>query len=190
METLEFKYLTMKKIPLKEDKYVLVDDEDYDFMSRFNWYASVGGVTTRIPKQNGKYILVEMWRFLVNTKQNTGHFKKEIVYKDKNNLNLQKENLVIVDIPTTLHLNKKRTRGNFGETPTSMYKGVSCRRRMTRKKDNNIKYTPPTPWRAEITYRGKTQLKYFKTEKEAGLWYNKKAKELYGEYAYQNKIEE
>lgn len=179
----------MKKIKLTQGKYAIVDDEDFEFLNRFNWYSSIGGVVTRLPKQNGKGILIEMWKFLVNTKNENGdHFKKEISYKDKNNLNLQKENLSIVNLPTTIHSNRKRTSGNNGINPTSLYKGVSCRRRMTRKKTDNFLYTPEKSWRAEIVYKGEVFLKYFITEKEAALWYNEKAREFYGEFAYQNKI--
>ena len=56
---------------------------------------------------------------------------------------------------------------------TSKYKGV---RRINRK----------TPWEAEIS--GK-YIGVFKTEKEAALAYNTKAKELFDQYAYLNALE-
>ena len=70
------------------------------------------------------------------------------------------------------------------ENKTSIYKGVSLSARGSK----------INPWRGMITKRdnnGKRVCfrKSFKTEREAGLWYNKKAKELFGEFAYQNKID-
>jgi len=179
----------MKQIQLTQGKFAIVDDEDFDFLNRFSWYPAIGGVITRLPKQNGKTVYIEMWRFLLTTKNEKGeHFKKEVLYIDKNNLNLQKSNLKIINIPTTLHTNRKRSVGNGGLTPTSLYKGVSCQRRMSRKKNGNGFYQPIKPWRAEIQYEGNVHTKTFATEKEAALWYNEKSKEFYGEHAYQNEI--
>lgn len=183
----------MKEIKMfNSNNFAIVDDEDYPYLSRFKWHSSENngnGVITTLPKQNGKHIHLEMWKLLVDMKNKGTGFKKEIVYKDKNNYNLQKENLVLVDIPSTLHINRKTRFGRNGIKPTSKYKGVSCRRRMTRKKTGNFLYTPDKPWRAEITRNGKLKIKYFAKEKDGAIWYNEMAKEFYGDFAYQNKIE-
>jgi hypothetical protein len=61
---------------------------------------------------------------------------------------------------------------------SSKYKGVSWNKRLNK-------------WRAKITKDGKnTNIGLFSHESEAALAYNEKAKELFGEYAYLNKIEE
>ena len=62
------------------------------------------------------------------------------------------------------------------ENVTCKYKGVSF-------------YKKYGTWRAQIQYcKTKTHLGYYKTQKEAGEAYNKKATELFGEFAMLNKI--
>jgi hypothetical protein len=177
----------MKRIPLTRGEYAIVDDEDYVYLSRFKWYNKTSGVQAKFRKQNKDYFWLNMWQLLVDTAHTKGPYIKEIVYKDKNRLNLQKDNLLLVEIPNTLHLNKKLQSKN-GLEPTSYYKGVSKKRKKSRGKEK-FYYYPPNPWRAEIRHKGKVILKYFATEKEAALWYNEKAREFYGEFAYQNKID-
>ncbi len=59
-----------------------------------------------------------------------------------------------------------------------MYKGVCYRPSQS----NASKYE------AVIQKEGKAYRKRFSSEIAAALWYNKMAKELYGDIAYQNKI--
>jgi hypothetical protein len=78
----------------------------------------------------------------------------------------------------TTHQNIMNTGGSKSKNATSKYKGVS--------------FHPVCGlWRGRIKLKGKVfSLGYFKTPEEAGLAYNKKAKELFGDHAYLNKIEE
>lgn len=70
-----------------------------------------------------------------------------------------------------------KRKDNNVKNVTSKYKGVNLNRKTN-------------TWRARIQYNGvKISLGYFKTQEEAGLAYNKKAIELFGEYAHLNKIE-
>lgn len=63
-------------------------------------------------------------------------------------------------------------------TNTSGYKGV-------------IWYKPTKKWRATIKAQGKFyHLGYYRTKEAAALAYNKKALEVFGEFAHLNKIEE
>ena len=76
----------------------------------------------------------------------------------------------------TRNQNQMNTRS--AENSTSMYKGVSLRR-------------GDGKWVSQISKNGKKYyLGYFTCEKKAALVYNEKAKELFGEYASLNKIEE
>lgn len=160
----------MKKIKLTKGKYAIVDDEDYSYLNRFRWVYTKGVFATLI-REAGRYVLVPMGHFLMKSKSNA-----QINHKNNDDLDFRKSNLMYVFIGKKTHRGKKR-KSHFGRKCTSKYKGISKRegRRM--------------PWSASIQ---KDKIHYrlgvFKTEKEAALAYNKKAKELYGEFAFQNKL--
>lgn len=100
-----------------------------------------------------------------------------IGFKNKNTLDNRRENLFGVSKGYNLARTRKRKTVN-GEQPTSKYKGV-CRR---------IK-RGQLYWEVRISKDKKTHyIGSYKTERQAGLAYNNKALELYGEFAYQNKI--
>ena len=176
----------MKKIPLTRGKYAMVDDEDYPYLSRFTWHCSseISGseraeLAIRVEK---KVVDILMERFLIDIPKN--NYCYMILHKDKNGLNNQKDNLFLGFTGQKNQWQKKQGMRN-GKKYTSIYKGV-CR---------NKKNGKPTNWRAYISLNTnikekKKQIKLgnFETEKEAAIVYNKRAKELYGEFAYQNKI--
>jgi len=159
----------MKRIKLTKGKYAIVDNEDYPYLSRFDWQTSstettrgvIGyGATTAI---NGK--IIYMNRFLLKSKSNY-----RVSYKNGNHLDCRKKNLFYSASTDILHRCKKRVGA------TSKYKGVSFNK-------NRGKYCVAITKQRVAYYLG-----YFINERDAGLAYNKKAKELYGELAYQNNI--
>ena len=101
-----------------------------------------------------------------------------ITFKNKNTLDYRKDNLFGVSHGVKVSRRRKvkiTTRGNI---PTSKYKGVCIRRR------NGI-----IVWEARVSKDDKTYyLGSYTSQRDAGRAYNEKARELYGEFAYQNKV--
>lgn len=158
----------MKCIKLTKNKRAIVDDEDYPYLSRFSWHLSSknwGRPITYFTSEKNEAIGISMSRFLM-----TKHSKHRIIYKNKNQLDNRKENLVSAPVSVVAHLAEKK------KGMSSKHKGV-CYKKRDKK------------WYADINKNGKRiALGSFQNEKEAALAYNEKAKELYGEFSYQNKI--
>ena len=159
----------MKEIKLVNNKGIaLVDDEDYELLSKFNWIFSkkdVGYAQVRV-YINGKWTTKKMHQLLINATK-----KFQVDHIDGNGLNNQKFNLRIV----TRSQNKMN--GNKYKNSSSIFKGVSwCKR------DNK--------WRANIRLNKKLYfLGSFINEIDAAKAYNEKAKELFGKYAKLNEVE-
>jgi hypothetical protein len=173
----------MKRIPLTQGKYAIVDDEDYPFLSRFSWQANrcngVDSVATNFKLQNGRWVAIPMNRFLYKPK-----IQYRVIFANKNALDNRKENIKL--IPSAVFNGtackmyiRFAVKGKMRRNPTSIYKGVSF------VKDKRYKNKK---WKSTIQFQGKQEVKMFATEKEGAIWYNEKAKELFGEFAYQNKI--
>lgn len=161
----------MKKIKLTKNKYAIVDDEDYPYLNRFNWHAAKKGnnyyaVMTKIKRKLGVDFGIYMHEFVINLNSYDC-----ITFLNKNTLDYRKENLFGVSNGVKAARAKKRNGDH-----TSKYKGVCFRERTGL-------------YEARITKNKKTYyLGSFKDEQKAAIAYNKKAKELYGKFAYQNKI--
>lgn len=165
----------MKKIPLTQGKFAIVDDEDFAYLSRFNWYVMDRQgflyAERRIEVDTKRGHDVNMKHFIIDGK---GGYS--IAFKSKDTLDLRKENLIFVTTKTRANRATKAT------GKSSDYKGVWFN-----------KTCPNKPWCANIEQtlsNGKIKRfrKQFATENEAGRQYNKIALEWFGDYAYQNKI--
>jgi len=163
----------MKKIKLTRGKFAIVDDEDYPYLLRFSWHyildrSGNGHAGTTIHQKRGASFTLYMEVFLIkNGKMKNGKCMV-ITHLNRNTLDNRKKNLFLVGAIISAGRHRKK-KGKF----TSEYKGVSfCRNRWHMCiKSNNIRFD-----------------KVFKTEKEAAEAYNKKARELFGKFAYQNVI--
>ncbi|KIP28272.1 AP2/ERF family transcription factor [Bacillus thuringiensis] len=161
----------VKEISLQNDMLAIVDDEDYERVSQYNWsYFIHSGTQIRIQRyfDNKKKLSETLQSFILN--QNS----KEMIitFLDGNQLNFQKDNLKITDAK---YISQKR-KGN--RNSTSKYKGVSWDK--IRKK-----------WMSSIKNNEQTMyLGRYDSENDAALAYNKAAIEIFGEHAYQNKIGE
>ena len=154
----------MKKIKLTNNKYTLVDDEDYKYLSQFKWIYRRGYATRFVYFKNSNkgYAL---HREVIKVKKN-----QMLDHINRNTLDNRKNNLRICNKAQNA-MNCKIHKHN-----TSGYKGVSWFR--TSKK-----------WRAYIVISNKQKhLGLFKTKKDAAIAYNTSAKKLFGEFANLNVI--
>jgi hypothetical protein len=143
-----------------------IDEEDFDLISSYKWYEAktlnVSYATAYFGGGRKNRKMMKMHRLILNA-----HKGEMIDHIDGNGLNNKKSNLRI----STNQLNQANTR-NFNN-PTG-YKGV---------------YKEGNRYRARIGFCGKgVHLGCFSTPEEAAIAYNQKAKELYGENSYLNKV--
>lgn len=153
-----------KEIRLTQEKVALVDDEDFERLNQYKWYAMRGDATYYASRKAGT------WRA-----QQTILMHNDVLpteegctpdHVDGNGLNNQKHNLR----PATRHqqagnVNKKRG-------SRSRYKGVS------------VSASRINPWAAFISVDGvNTYLGIFPTEEQAAREYDASARNIFGEFA-------
>jgi len=168
----------MKKIKLTQGKETLVDDDDYEMLNEHKWHAAKAGnkyyaVRSLSTQSDGTRKRLKMHRAIIKPTD-----ELEIDHRNGNTLDNRKENL-----RECTHQQNQANR-RLGKDNTSGYKGVSYKKR---NKDMINEHSKP--WEVRIRYNGKRlYLGAYKTKEEAALAYNKKAIELYGEYAYLNNV--
>lgn len=154
----------MKLVPLTQNRSAQVDDEDYKWLMLWKWHYHFTGYA-RKHDDNDNHKIIDMHRFINNTPEgmSTDHV-------DGNRLNNQKINLRTCTHAQNIMNSRKMKKGS------SVYKGVHWS-------------TRSNCWYARIVFNYKLiHLGVFKNEKKAGLAYNNKAKELFGEFARLNDI--
>jgi len=154
-----------KRIPLTQGKFAIVDDEDYERLSRFKWYTGKSRNTfyaVRSVKIMGKWITRKMDRDILNVP-----IGFQVDHINRNGLDNRKVNLRTCTLAQNVR-NRKTPKHS------SKYKGVSWFK-ITKK------------WRAYIYPNNKfISLGYFMNEIDAAKAYDNKAKELFGEFACLN----
>lgn len=167
-----------KELQIKGGDVSLVDDEDYDLLSRFNWQKAGGPgyAVTTIEFTDGSNRTVYLHRLVM------GGFCR-IDHKNLNVLDCRKENLRRATMQENGWNKGKPKKCRHGE-PTSKYKGVSyCPIRGRDRWAALIKYVK----KGEHKSTGKVlRLGYFWDEREAALAYDRKVLELRGEWAWTN----
>lgn len=166
----------MKQIKLTKDECAIVDDEDYPYLSNFKWHLSndksgyrYAGTGLYLENQT---ITVPMHYFL--TKRTLG---KCVVFKNKNSLDNRKENLIICSVSESKHQNRKyKMRSDNRTGLSSKHKGLTWNKKNKK-------------WQVSIMKgRKRYYIGLFSDEVNGARAFNKRARELYGKYAYQNKV--
>jgi hypothetical protein len=156
----------MKTVMLTRDRVALVDDDDYERVSRHRWCAHHYGNTWYASSWIGPHKTrkrVPLHRFIVGDA--TGH---EVDHVNGDGLDCRRSNLRLC----TKAENQRNRRPN--RNSTSKYKGVGW-------------YGQYGCWRARIQVDGKKRhLGYFDNEIEAARVYDEAAIGLHGEFARLN----
>jgi hypothetical protein len=161
-----------KYLQTKTGEKVKVDAEDYDELMERSWRVIYTGkaqkpsVVTSI-RSGDKVRTMTLGQYLMKPKRG------KLVYPRRwqGGLDYRKSNLIVCSMKERQRMLPKRA-----DTSTSRYKGVSF------VKSKKI-------WRARIEKNGKSHyLGDFAKEEHAALAYNKAAREMFGDIAYQNQI--
>lgn len=155
----------MKEVALTRGKLALVDDEDFERVSKLRWYClKIGYAATEIPRPNKRRIMFYLHRFILDAQVGM-----DVDHIDGDPLNNQRSNLrVCTHSQNGMNQRKRRQETSSG------FKGVSW------KKDKG-------KWRADICASGKSVfLGYYQNELSAAIAYDAGAKRLHGEFAKPN----
>lgn len=145
----------MKLIKLSQDKYVQVDDSDFDLLNQFKWCCSTTGYAVREATNKTIY----MHRFIMGEPKGM-----QVDHKNLNTFDCQRHNLRIVTYNQN-QWNRPRQHNN-----TSGHKGVGWNKQVGR-------------WRARIKHLGIVyQLGNFNTKTEAAAVYAAASHSLHGEF--------
>jgi len=159
----------VKKIKLTQGKLALVDDDWFEILNCHSWFYHCGYARRWSNFVDGKRHCIHMSRVIIGI-DGLDFKEKEADHVDRNRLNNQKCNLRAV----TRSLNLKNKSKYFNNTTN--FKGVSYRK-------------PEKKYRARIQCDGKTHyLGSFDDPKVAAIAYNKKATEVFGNFAFLNQI--
>ena len=156
----------MKKIPLTQGKFAIVDDEDYDFLNQWKWQYSCGGYAIRTDRVQGKRTIL-MHRVILERMGFTDF--EECDHINQHRCDNSRPNLR----PATRGQNRRNK--SKQSSNISGYIGVGwCRDKLK--------------WRARITVNGKQKhLGLFKNIEDAVQARDKAAKKYHGEFAALNK---
>ena len=159
----------MKKIKLTRSLYAIVDDADYEELSKHKWCAMKTKwgfyATRKSPKKNGKRHTIRMHRQILGLKHGD---PRQGDHQNHNTLDNRRANLRICT-------NQENSMNQKSPPDTaSQFKGVSWYYKK---------------WIAGIKVNGvRKHLGSFVSEKDAALAYNKAAKKYFGEFACLNQI--
>ncbi len=153
----------VKLIPLTQGKFAIVDDDDYEHLNKYKWCAlkTHNNKFYAVRRKNNKTII--MHRQIMNVPEGL-----VVDHIDGNGLNNRKNNLRICTQAQNIHNSRPR------RNRSSKYKGVFWDK-VNKKWSTNIRKGDK-----------RIYLGGFDDEIEAALAYDRKAAELFGEFAYLN----
>lgn len=159
---------SMKRIPLTQGYVAIIDNRDFERVSRYKWCACK--CNNKIYAQTSRDSLggaVRMHRFILRLERGN---PLQADHKDGNGLNNRRRNLRRATVQQQ-RMNTAKIQGCVSE-----YKGVHF-------------HKPTRTWNARIKFNRKfISLKYHTTEIEAARAYNAKAIELFGRFAKLNPV--
>lgn len=153
----------MRKIPLSQGMWAVVDDEDYDALAAHKWYFKSGYAmrAVRVVEPGRRQKIVRMHREVLSAKEGL-----QVDHINHDTLDNRKENLRLCT-----HAQNQHNRLPQGAVP---YKGVIKKRGR---------------YAAKLMVDGmQVWLGMFDTPEEAALAYNEAARKHNGEYAWLNKV--
>lgn len=179
----------MKKIYLYEGRgkarkqsdtiFVMVDDEDYDYLNQWQWGLMKIYHTEKklfyVRRYEGSYRKGQKFAFLMHREIMKSDMDRRLVvdHIDGNGLNNQKSNLRKCTYAQNLANRSKDSNGKH------RYRGIQ----------KYFHKNGVVRWKAQCTFDGiKWKQSGFITDDLAAIAYNEKAKEMKGEYAKQNTI--
>lgn len=160
----------MKLIKLTQNKVSLVDDEDYNFLMGFKWYAykhcNTYYARTNIQCLSGKRATIYMHMLVLDRMLGYEEGVSVSDHKDRNGINNQSYNLRRVS--RNLNSHNKKISGK------SKYRGVSWHKRSNK-------------WQSRIGTDGvEIYLGMFDNEQDAAHVFDEAAREIYGDNAVLN----
>jgi hypothetical protein len=149
------------EIPLTQGQVALIDDEDYPYLAKYSWKTHKDhNIYYARGIINGKRVL--MHRIITQAQRGI-----HIDHINGNGLDNRKNNLRVASGAENQR-NQHTTRGK------SKYKGVCWNKNSSK-------------WQAKISFNNKDiHIGYFKEEEDAANAYDKRAIELFGEFACPN----
>lgn len=145
-----------KWVPLAGGRFALVDEDDYERVSRYNWCSYSNGATRYAQCDH-----VSMHHFILRTTNETDH-------KNHNGLDNRKQNLRTCSHAQNV-MNTRKTTGKL-----SRFKGVSFNKPIN-------KWTSEITFQTN-----RSNLGYFENEEDAARAYDRAAIERFGEFAKLN----
>lgn len=150
-------------IQLSRNRQAIIDDEDFEKLNKYKWYISTKGYAIAHTWKNGKRTTMTMHRIIMKSPT-----RGQIDHKNNDKLDNQKINLRLCNTSQNKANSLKHHNNKSG------YKGVNWHKR------DKI-------WYASICLNYKKySLGYFKNKIEAAKAYDKRALELFGEFANLN----
>ena len=177
-----------KKGTKNKGKFTLVDNDVFPAVDQYNWsyvFSHNNEYAMRVDTTNDEREPIKMHNYIWNLKIGEIPEGKMVDHIDNNGLNNCIENLRLVTSQENAFNQTKRKTNNSG------FKGVSHYRQVDNRYEKPVTHEQ---WLASIsiTIDGKMieEKKYFPFSEEgkiqAALWYDDKAIELFGEYAWLN----
>ena len=149
----------MKQISLTQNKIAQVDDLDFEWLNKWQWYAHRSG-NTYYARRDTKKKNYFMHKEILST-------HKIVDHRDRDGLNNQKNNLRIA---------------TYSQNNMNKSKKHECSSRFV-----GVCLLPNGLWKSAINKNRKTiYIGTFHNEADAALAYDKKAKKLHGEFANLN----